>query len=135
MFSLATPPLQASSKDSTPYGEPLILNRPFPESEVTQVVEDVVQDGIIRGTKEYNKDEYVSGAMTATSSKAFKEWTEGGKVFYKFRLKALDPLNFKNTNDVGTLAVRYIVQPQGDKTPSFESTRFLLRTSATSPIP
>jgi len=115
MFSLATPPLQASSKDSTPYGEPLILNLPFPESEVTQVVEDVVQDGIIRGTKEYNKDEYVSGAMTATSSKAFKEWTEGGKVFYKFRLKALDPLNFKNTNDVGTLAVRYIVQPQGDK--------------------
>lgn len=112
---LATLPLLANSRDSTPYGEALILNVPFPESEVAQVVEDVVQDGIIRGTKEYNKDEYVSGASAATSTKAFKEWTEGGKVFYKLRLKALDPLNFKNTNDVGTLAVRYIVQPQGDK--------------------
>lgn len=97
------------------YGEPLILNLPFPESEVTQVLDDVVQDGIIRGTREYSKDEYVSGATTATSTRAFKEWTEGGKVFYKLRLKALDPLNFKNTNDVGTLAVRYVAQPQGDK--------------------
>jgi len=115
MVSLTALPLLASSKDSTPYGEPLILNLPFPESEVTQVVEDVVQDGLIRGTKEYSKDEYVSGATAATSTKAFKEWTEGGKVYYKLRLKALDPLNFKNTNDVGTLAVRYVVQPQGDK--------------------
>ena len=82
---------------------------------MTQVVQDVVQNGIIRGTKEYAKDEYVTGATAATSTKAFKEWTEGGKVFYKLRLKALDPQNFKNTNDVGTLAVRYIVQPQGDK--------------------
>jgi hypothetical protein len=97
------------------YGEPVILNLPFPDNVVTQVVEDVVQDGIIRGSKEFNKDEYVSGATVATSTRAFKQWTEGGKVFYKVRLKALDPLNFKNSNDSGTLAVRYIVQPQGDK--------------------
>lgn len=114
-LSLATLPLPAREKDSASYGESLILNLPFPESEVAQVVQDVIQDGIIRGTKEYNKDEYVTGATPATSTKAFKEWTEGGKAFYKVRLKALDPLNFKNTNDVGTLAVRYIVQPQGDK--------------------
>jgi hypothetical protein len=93
----------------------LIVNVPFPESEVTQVVQDVIQNGIIRGTKEYNKDEYVSGATPASSTRAFKEWTEGGKVFYKVRLKALDPRNFKDGSDVGTLAVRYIVQPQGDK--------------------
>jgi hypothetical protein len=45
----------------------------------------------------------------------FPEWTDGGKVFYKVRLKALDPRNFKNSSDVGTLAVRYVVQAQGDK--------------------
>jgi hypothetical protein len=45
----------------------------------------------------------------------FPEWTEGGKVFYKVRLKAVDPRNFKNSSDVGTLAVRYVVQAQGDK--------------------
>jgi polyhydroxyalkanoate synthesis regulator phasin len=31
------------------------------------------------------------------------------------RKQALDPRNFKNSGDVGTLAVRYVVQPQGDK--------------------
>jgi hypothetical protein len=107
--------LPAREKDAVQYGAGLIVNVPLPEAEVTQVVQDVVQNGIIRGTKEYAKDEYVTGATTATSTKAFKEWTEGGKVFYKLRLKALDPQNFKNTNDVGTLAVRYVIQPQGDK--------------------
>jgi hypothetical protein len=78
-------------------------------------VEDVAQNTFIRGTKEYNKDEYVAGAAAATSTPVFPAWTEGGKVFYKVRKQALDPRNFKNGGDVGTLAVRYVVQPQGDK--------------------
>ena len=93
----------------------LIVNLPFPESEVAQVVQDVIQNGIIRGTKEYNKDEYITDANPVTSSRVFPEWTEGGKVFYKQRLKAIDPRNFKDGSDVGTLVVRYVVQPQGDK--------------------
>src|SRR6202158_4490042 len=114
-FSLVALPLSAREKDATQYGAGLIVNVPFPESEVAQVVQDVIQNGIIRGTKEYNKDEYISGAEPATSTHVFPEWTEGGKVFYKIRLKALDPRNFKDGSDVGTLAVRYVVQPQGDK--------------------
>jgi hypothetical protein len=97
------------------YGEGLIVNIPIPEPEVAQVVDDVAQNTIIRGTKEYNKDEYVAAAVAATSTPVFKPWTEGGKVFYKVRKQALDPLNFQNGSDVGTLAVRYVVQPQGDK--------------------
>lgn len=112
---LAAPQLPAREKDSTQYGMGLIVNVPFPESEVAQVVQDVVQNGIIRGTKEYNKDEYVEGAAGVDSTRAFKAWTEGGRVFYKVRLKAIDPRNFKDGSDVGTLAVRYVVQPQGDK--------------------
>jgi hypothetical protein len=108
-------PLSAREKDATQYGAGLIVNVPFPESEVAQVVQEVIQNGIIRGTKEYNKDEYISGAEPATSTRVFAEWTEGGKVFYKVRLKALDPRNFKDGSDVGTLAVRYVLQPQGDK--------------------
>src|ERR1700693_5356876 len=114
-FSLAALPLSGREKDATQYGSGLIVNVPFPESEVAQVVQDVIQNGIIRGTKEYNKDEYISGAEPATSTHDFAEWTEGGKVFYKIRLKALDPRNFKDSSDVGTLAVRYVVQPQSDK--------------------
>jgi hypothetical protein len=80
-----------------------------------QVVGDVAQNGIIRGTKEYNKDEYLSGAEAVASSSLFPAWTDGGKVFYKVRKQALDPRNFKESNDVGTVAVRYVVQPQGKK--------------------
>lgn len=115
LLAAALPSLQARAKDKLPYGEGLIVNVPYPEPVVEQVVRDVVQNGLIRGTKEYNKDEYVSGAQAADSTHVFPPWTEGGKVFYKVRLHALDPRNFKDSGDVGTLAVRYILQPQGDK--------------------
>ena len=107
--------LPAREKDGIQYGAGLVINIPFPEAEVEQVVEDIVQNGIIRGTKEYNKDEYISNATPATSTRVFSQWTEGGKVFYKVRLKALDPRNFKDSGDVGTIAVRYVVKAQGEK--------------------
>ncbi len=102
-------------KDVLQYGEGLIVNIPLPEPEVAQVVEDVAQNTIIHGTKEYNKDEYIAGAVAAASTPVFPAWTEGGKVFYKVRKQALDPRNFKDSGDVGTLAVRYVVQPEGEK--------------------
>ena len=102
-------------KEAIQYGMGLIVNVPLPAAEVTQVVQDVVQNGIIRGTKEYNNDEYLSGATSVESTRVFSEWNEGGKVFYKVRLKALDPRNFKDTTDAGTVAVRYVVQAQDDK--------------------
>jgi hypothetical protein len=112
VLSLASSVAAAGRKDSGQYGAGLIVNVPFAERDVEQVVQDIVQNGIIRGTKEYAKDQYVSGAAAATSTRVFPEWTEGGKVFYKIRLKALDPWNFKDSSDVGTLAVRYVVQAQ-----------------------
>jgi hypothetical protein len=115
ILSISSFALPAREKDATQYGMGLIVNVPFPEAEVSQVVQDIVQNGIIRGTKEYNKDEYVSGAQAASSTRAFPQWTEGGKVFYKLRLKAIDPRNFKDGGDVGTLAVRYVVQGQDEK--------------------
>jgi polyhydroxyalkanoate synthesis regulator phasin len=108
-------PLAGREKGKLPYGEGLIVNIPLPESEVEQVVEDVAQNGVIRGTKEYNKDEFISGAKAATSSRVFPAWQEGGKIFYKVREQALDPRNFKDSSDVGTLVVRYVVQAQGEK--------------------
>lgn len=112
---LSSPVAWGREKDTTPYGAGLIVNIPFPENEVIQVVQDVVQNGIIRGTKEYNKDEYVAGAEAQSSARGFRAVAEEGKVFYKVRMHAVDPRNFKDGGDVGTLAVRYIVQAQGDK--------------------
>jgi hypothetical protein len=114
LFAVALP-LAGREKDKPSYGEGLAVNIPAPESEVEQAVADVAQNGVIRGTKEYNKDEFVSGAKPATSSRVFPAWTEGGKVFYKVREQALDPRNFKDSSDSGTLVVRYVVQAQGEK--------------------
>lgn len=113
-FFAAIPAL-ANDKDAIAYGVGLIVNIPLPEKEVSPIVQEVALNGIIRGTKEYKKDEYVSGANTATSTKVFPDWTEGGKVFYKVRLKTLSPQNFRDASDMGTLAVRYVVQPQDEK--------------------
>ena len=115
LLTVSATPSQGREKDTPHYGGALIVNVPLPEPEVTQVVEEVAQNTIIRGTKEYNKDEYVSGAVALTSTPVFAEWQEGGKVFYKVRKQALDPRNFKDSGDVGTLAVRYVVQAQGDR--------------------
>ena len=109
------PTLQAREKDTRQYGAGLIVNVPFPLADVTQAVNDVIQSGIIRGSKEYDREEYVTGAEVATSVRGFPAWQEGGTVFYKVRTHALDPRNFKESGDVGTLAVRYVLQPQGEK--------------------
>jgi hypothetical protein len=115
LLLLAAPPLSAREKNKIAYGEGLTINVPFPEFEVEQVVKDVADSGIIRGTKEYNRDEYVSGAKAANTCQVFPAWTGEGKVFYKVREQALDPRNFKDSGDQGTLAVRYVVKAQGDK--------------------
>ena len=109
-------PVQSSEKDKLRYGTGLIASLDVPESDVALVVKEIAQNGIIRGTKEYNKDEYIGGATAETTTHVFPAWTGGGKVFYKVRKQAIDPRNFKDSSDVGTLAVRYVIQPFGDKT-------------------
>lgn len=101
-------------KDALQYGVGLMANIPAPEAEVLRVVEEVAQNGMIRGTKEYAKDDFVGGATSVNESSAFPPWSEGGKVFYKVRQHALDPRNFKDSSDVGTLAVRYVVIKQDE---------------------
>lgn len=83
-----------------------------PESEVLDAVDAVVNNGIIQGSKEFNKDQYIDHAAPASSSKLFPEWKEPGKVFYKVRTQVVDPRGFYESNDAGTLAVRYVVQSQ-----------------------
>jgi hypothetical protein len=115
LVSMVQTAVAGRRKDKVSYGEGFIVNIPLPESEVEQVVEDVAQNGVIRGTKEYNKDEFVGGAKAADSSNVFPAWEQGGRVIYKVRTEALDPRNFKDSGDVGTLVVRYVVTPQGKK--------------------
>jgi len=80
------PALPAREKDATSYGMGLIVNVPFPEDEVAQVVQEVIQNGFIRGTKEYHKDEYIAGANPASSTRVFPEWTESMRLFVPLSL-------------------------------------------------
>ncbi len=94
-----------------------------PESEVEKAVEAIVNNGIIQGSKEFNKDQYIEKATAATSSPLFPPWKGPGKAYYKVRTGVLAPLHFKDSNDEGTLAVRYVVQ-------SKDSSRSILRIDA-----
>jgi hypothetical protein len=80
------------------------------EATVLDAVEAVVNDGTIQGSKEYNKEKFIEKATIETSSPLFPTWSGGGKVYYKVRTKVLAPANFKEAQDEGTLAVRYVVQ-------------------------
>ena len=111
--SVPAPAREKPSQES--FGMGLSVNVPATEAEVLQAVQDVVADGIIQGSKEYNKDEYISGAEAADSSVLFAKWSGPGRVFYKVRQNALDPRNFKDSGDSGTLAVRYVVQAADEK--------------------
>jgi hypothetical protein len=100
-------------KKKEDYGIGLSTEISSPEDMVEQAVEAVVNDGMIQGSKEYNKDKFVDKASPATSSTLFAEYKGPGKVFYKVREQVLAPVNFKESNDQGTLAVRYIVESKG----------------------
>jgi hypothetical protein len=100
-------------KKKEDYGLGLSMEVSSPEDMVVQAVQAVINDGIIQGSKEYNKDKFVDKALPAEHSSLFPEYTGTGKVFYKVREQVLAPVNFKESNDQGTLAVRYIVESHG----------------------
>jgi Skp family chaperone for outer membrane proteins len=109
-FALNSHQLSAKTRQGENYGGGLSVSVPATEQEVLQAVQDVVADGIIQGSKEYNKEEYISGAEPASETRVFPKWTGPGQAFYKIKKNALDPRNFKDSGDSGVLVVRYIVQ-------------------------
>ena len=123
-LALAVAPLRGHThKKHKDYGLGFSTEIAAPESEVLQAVGAVVEDGIIQGSFEYNKDKYIDHANAATSSTLFPEWKDPGTVFYKVRTKVLAPANFQETRDEGTLAVRYVVR-------SRDASRTILRIDA-----
>jgi hypothetical protein len=113
--------LRASEKARKPdFGFGFAVDLKIPEDEVVDALDQVVGDGIIQGSREYSKDQYIEKATSATSSDLFPKWTGPGRVFYKVRSQALAPQNFKESQDEGTVAVRYVIEA---KNPSITSLR------------
>jgi hypothetical protein len=122
-MAFAIPPLQGRDHKHEEFGLGFSTEIEASESELLQAVGTVVDDGIIQGSYEYNKDKYIDKASAATSSSLFPPWKDPGTVFYKDRTKVLAPANFKDTSDEGTVAVRYVVQ-------SKDANRSILRIDA-----
>jgi hypothetical protein len=91
-----------------------VMDLPEKESDVLPTVQDIATDSIVRGTYVYERDQTLTGAMPAKSSDAFGEWQGPGQVFYKVVTSVLAPRHFLDSADLGTVTVRYVVEPLGE---------------------
>jgi hypothetical protein len=103
--------LSAYARKHEHYGEGFSIDLSQPYDQVLAVVQEVVNDGIIRGTFQYKGTSELDGAQSAQGSDAFPHWTEAGKVLYKTRPHTLSPAHFYESADEGVVVVRYVVQP------------------------
>jgi hypothetical protein len=79
------------------------------EPEVMQALQEVLDDNIIHGTREFEREPTLNGAEEVSSTPLFSRWQGSGKVFYKVRKDVVAPRHFKESSDAGTIAVRYVV--------------------------
>jgi len=104
-------PVSWAARDTGAASFSIDLDKPY--ADVLAIVSDVAHAATIKGTFEYRGEDSLDKAEFQENSRVFPAWTEPGKVFYKVRTKALSPSHFLNSNDVGTVAVRYVVQERG----------------------
>jgi hypothetical protein len=103
-------PLPKTRTDET---QTLAVRVEFPEADLLKAVQEVTQDQIIHGTYSYEKERILYGAHSANSARVFGSWPGPGKAFYKVADKVLSPRFFKDSEDIGTISVRYVVQDAG----------------------
>jgi hypothetical protein len=102
-----------SARDTSHYGDGFTIDLDEPYDRVLQVLKAVMEDGVIRGTSEYKGTAEIYGAVPATGSSAFHTAPAPGTIFYKVRKDTIAPEHFYQSNDVGTLSVRYVVKALG----------------------
>jgi len=105
----AKPSAAARHDQKTDLPEGFAIDLKASEADVLKAVELVTQDTILHGTQVYSREDELTEAEAATGSTYYGAWTGPGHAFYKVRAKALSPTHFKNSTDIGTIFVRYIV--------------------------
>lgn len=98
----------AKSPNDEPHG--LLVQLAAPRADVLKAVQQVTQDQIIHGTYSYEKERILYGAHSADAAHVFGTWKGPGKAYYKVANKVLSPRFFKDTEDIGTVSIRYVVQ-------------------------
>ncbi len=105
--AVRTVPAHASDKQTV---EPFAIDLTASNADVLKAVKIVVQDEVIHGTKMYEKEETLYGALEETGSTFFGPYTGPGQAFYKNRKDTVSPTHFKNSSDIGVISVRYVVE-------------------------
>ncbi|MGD0402461.1 MAG: hypothetical protein ABSB66_04625 [Candidatus Acidiferrales bacterium] len=100
----------APQKHASPFPEGFAIDVKASEDDVVTAVQNVSEDQIIHGTSVYAREDTLTEASAETSSSFYGAWQGPGHVFYKVRRNALSPKHFKDSADVGTITVRYVVQ-------------------------
>ncbi|HEY3928430.1 MAG TPA: SH3 domain-containing protein [Candidatus Koribacter sp.] len=95
------------SNHESPNSLQLMVNAPL--NDVVAAVEQVSGDEVIYGTQSFQRERNLMGARRTEHSSAFGDTTAPGTILYKVADSVLAPTNFKNSADMGTLTVRYIV--------------------------
>lgn len=104
-------PVCALGASNSDWSGTLVVAVDAPAADVEKAVQEVTADQIIHGTYSYEKEKTLYGAHSEEQSRAFRTQPGPGKVFYKVDEKVLAPRNFKDSGDIGTITVRYVVQP------------------------
>ncbi len=103
----ANPFPKSASADQTPRFK---MRVEAPMADVLEAVQQVSQDQIVHGTYSYEKERILYGAHGAQSASVFGTWKGSGTVLYKVANNVLSPRYFKDTNDIGTVSIRYVVE-------------------------
>lgn len=88
----------------------LLVQINAPEADVLRAVEEVSEDQIVHGTYSFEKERTLYGAHAANATPVFGKWDQVGKAFYKVADKVLAPRFFKDSEDIGTISIRYVIQ-------------------------
>src|ERR1700737_1263993 len=78
-----------------------------------QALQEIVEDKTIHGTYMFDRDTTLTGARRGEWTPLFGRWEGGGKVFYKIRTEVIAPRHFRDSADLGTVAVRYVLTNAG----------------------
>jgi hypothetical protein len=103
------------ARDKAKESPGFVIELPAKESEVLRIVTEVAADTTIHGTYVYERDKTLTGAKPAKTSSVFGEWQGPGNAFYKVLTGALAPRHFQDSADMGTITVRYVVQPVNEE--------------------
>ncbi len=104
---------RSASKEHALPSAGLVMEFSASYDDALEALQEIVQDKTVHGTYMFDRDTTLTGAVTAESTPLFERWEGGGKVFYKIRTEVIAPRHFRDSADLGTVAVRYVLTNAG----------------------